>query len=450
VSVDLSAPHSLLDVLDHCARRVPHYRAIEPPRPGEAPTAALARFPLLDKAALRRAFPHGLVPEGASLAQALRSGELSFVGTSGTSGERVQVLWQQRWWDAQELEGFGLHSSMAPHVVRAGFREAVLTTPVCSGNLCHVAALPMEARIEGGRTLFLNQTVDPSAWRDADVLRMADELERFRPDALEADPAYLAWFAVRLARLGRAAPALRFIDVSYEFPTRSLLAQISRRFDAPVIDTYGSTECGFVFCACEHGRYHHNAAWSHVELLPLAHVDGASLLAVTPLGNPWLNLVRFDTGDVVREARESCPCGRAGVTLETIEGRLKDFVVAASGELVSVARVDRAIGAPPGLLQWRLVQSAALEVELELVPDEFEPLEVEPLVARLGDLLGVAPQARVLRSLPVEASGKFRPCRAEHVDVAGLAGVAPTGPGVERSVVDSPVVEGSAVEGALP
>lgn len=420
VTLDLAAPASLLEVLEHCARKVPHYRGIAPPRAGENASQALARFPLLDKAALRRAFPHALVPQDRELGAALRSGEISFVGTSGTSGERVQVLWHQRWWDAQELDGFRLHARMAAAVERFERREAVLTTPVCSGNLCHVGELAMDERVEGGRTLFLNQTIDPSRWRDADVLRIADELERFAPDALEADPAYLAWFALRLERLGRAPHEPEFIDVSYEFPTRALLAQIRRVFRAPVIDTYGSTECGFVFCACEHGRYHHNEAWSHVELLPLPRVEGAALLVVTPLGNPWLNLVRFDSGDVVRAARGVCPCGRGGLTLESIEGRAQDFVVAASGELLSVARVDACIGAQPGLAQWRLVQLAEQRFELELVPDEREALDVAGLVARLAALLGVEPRARAVRSVPIEASGKFRPCRAEHLDVAAL------------------------------
>lgn len=425
VTVGIVAPASLREVLEHCSHKVPHYRGIAPPRAGESVESALARFPVLDKAGLRRAFPQGLVPQDRVLSEALRSGEVSFVGTSGTSGERVQVLWHQPWWDAQELDGFRLHSLMEAAVERLDRREAVLTTPVCSGNLCHVAELPMEERIDGGRTLFLNQKIDPSRWRDADVLRMADELERFGTDTLEADPAYLAWFAARLTRLGRKPHEPRFIDVSYEFPTRSLLAQIERCFRAPVIDTYGSTECGFVFCACEHGRYHHNAAWSHVELLPLPRTNGASLLVVTPLGNPWLNLVRFDTGDVVRETRQRCPCGRGGVTLDVLEGRVQDFVVDAAGELVSVARVDRALGAPSGVLQWRLVQKDALRFELEIVPDELEVLDTAAAVARLSALLGAAPQARVVRSLPPEASGKYRPCRAEHLDVAALLRSAP-------------------------
>src|SRR5262245_23986516 len=102
---------------------------------------------------LRRSLAQ-LVPDDRTLASALHGGEISLVGTSGTGGERVQVLWHQPWWDAQELDGFQLNCSTGPHVLRPDYREAVLTTPLCSGNLCHVRALPMEERIDNERTLF--------------------------------------------------------------------------------------------------------------------------------------------------------------------------------------------------------------------------------------------------------------------------------------------------------
>ena len=47
---------TLLDVLTHCAQRVPLYRGVDAPRPGESSADALARFPLLDKATLRGAW----------------------------------------------------------------------------------------------------------------------------------------------------------------------------------------------------------------------------------------------------------------------------------------------------------------------------------------------------------------------------------------------------------
>ena len=46
-----------------------------------------------------------------------------------------------------------------------------------------------------GRLLFLNQTVNPANWTEADVFRMIGELDAFRPVVLEADPFYLAALA---------------------------------------------------------------------------------------------------------------------------------------------------------------------------------------------------------------------------------------------------------------
>ena len=418
VSLVQDPPRTLRAVLEHCARRVPHYRGIEPPRAGESDAAALARFPLLDKAGLRRGFPQAFTPEGELLPELLRTGELALVGTSGTSGERVQVLWHQPWWDAQELDGFAAHALAGSLAGREGYREAVLTTPVCSGNLCHVGALPMEERIEGGRTLFLNQTVDPGRWSDAEVLRMADELERFAPDALEADPAYLAYFAARLLALGRRPAEPKFIDLSYEFPSRRHLAAIARAFEAPCLDAYGSTECGFVFCECELGHLHHNTAWSHVEFLPVEELPGVARLVVTPLGNPWLNLVRFETGDLVRPAREACPCGAAGATLEAIEGRAQDALTDAEGKLVTLRSLDRALAGVQGILNWRLVQRGAREAQLELLGDGIEEPDLDAARAAVGARLGFEPRVRRTSSLPVEASGKYRLARAEHVDAA--------------------------------
>jgi phenylacetate-CoA ligase len=409
--------------LEHCATRVPLYRGVAEPESGlsaeEACRRLLERFPILTKDRLRGAFPHKLVPEGVVLADALKRREVSFVGTSGTTGERVQVLWHQPWWDAQERDGFQVHPLTRSLVDLPEYREAVLTTPVCSGNVCHQGRLAMEARTISDSLLFLNQTADPSLWTDDDVKRMADEIDAFAPTALEGDPAYLAYFAVRLERLGLRPRAPRFLDISYEFPSRRHVAAIARVFPAPILDAYGSTECGFVFMECAVGRHHHNHRWSHAEVAPLparAGLEGAGVLVVTPLKNPWLNLVRFDTGDLVRRANGPCSCGEDGLVLESFEGRLKDVLVRADGSVVTVRSIDRAVASTRGLLHYRLVQRAPREAELDLVATGLEPLDPREARSALGAVLGFEPHARVVPSVPVEASGKFRLAHATHLD----------------------------------
>ncbi len=419
----------LHEALTHCATRVPLYRGLPAPDRAldmeEACRRALEGFPILTKDRLRGAFPHKLVPDGVVLADALKKQEVAFVGTSGTTGERVQVLWHQPWWDAQERDGFRVNALTRSCVEQPGYKEAVLTTPVCSGNLCHVGRLSMEMRTLDENLLFLNQTADPSLWTDADVIRMADELDTFKPVALEGDPAYLAFFGVRLARLGRTPYRPKFIDLSYEFPSRRHVATIKRAFGAPVLDAYGSTECGFVFMECDAGKLHHNFAWSHAEIVPVNGLEGAGVLVVTPLRNPWLNLVRFDTGDLVRPATGTCTCGLAdGLVLESIEGRAKDCLVGPGG-LVTVRSVDRALASVPGLLHYKLTQRSPSELDLDLVADGFDPLHEADAAGALEPLFGARPSTRVVTSVPVEASGKFRLCRATHVDAEKMVRASP-------------------------
>jgi phenylacetate-CoA ligase len=239
----------------------------------------------------------------------------------------------------------------------------------------------MEARTLSEGMLFLNQTVDPGLWSDEDVLRMADELETFAPTALEGDPAYLAFFCVRLEKLGRKPYRPRFLDLSYEFVSRRHVAAIARTFGVPVLDAYGSTECGFVFMECDAGRHHHNSAWSHVEVTPLPGkpgLEGVGTLVVTPLRNPWLNLVRFDTGDLVRPATGPCSCGVSdGLVLEGIEGRSKDVLVREDGRILTVRTIDRALANVSGLLHFRLDQKGPREFELDLVADGLSPVSAD-------------------------------------------------------------------------
>lgn len=436
LALDVVPAGLLRHALDHCARRVPLYRGVAPPAPDEPAGAALARFPVLTKERLRGAFPHGLVPDGARLAEAIERGDVMFVGTSGTTAERVQVLWHAPWWSAQERDGFQPHPVAAAAVRSPGYREAVLATPVCSGTVCHVGRATMEERTHEA-TLFLNEKADPGLWTDADVARMADELERFAPVALEADPAYLAFLSARLRAKGRAPFRPAFIDLSYSLPSRLHARAIAAAWPGvPIVDAYGSTECGFVYCECPAGRMHPNPRWSAPELEPLAApgVEGLARLLVTTLQNPWLNLVRFDTGDLVRPASGPCDCGLAASPhgppqVARVEGRAADLVVAADGRLVTPRAVDDALAgarASTGdVLHARLVQRGPREADLELVPDAGATVDARAAAQAVAGVLGFQPRARAVRGVPPEASGKLRLCAATHVDAARLAAARP-------------------------
>src|SRR5205085_1503647 len=91
-----------------------------------------------------------------------------------------------------------------------------------------------------------------------------------------------------------------------------------------------------------------------------------------------------------------------------------------NGQLVTVRAIDRALAPIAGLLHYRVVQKSARDAELELVPDGFDPLDPASAADAVASVLGVRPRERVVASVPVEASGKFRLCRAAHVDADKL------------------------------
>src|SRR5258708_3289170 len=83
---------------------IPFYtkRGHAPPAPGASLDAALRALPVLFKKDVRAALPKQWVPAGSDVKGALASGDIELVETSGTTGDRVRVLWDNGWWPRQE------------------------------------------------------------------------------------------------------------------------------------------------------------------------------------------------------------------------------------------------------------------------------------------------------------------------------------------------------------
>jgi phenylacetate-coenzyme A ligase PaaK-like adenylate-forming protein len=404
------------DALGQAFGRAPFYRAWQAGDPG--PGAPLARrfaaLPVLTKRDLRAHMPKGFVPQDRDFKAAVSSGELELVSTSGTCGDRSTIVWYQPWWDGSEHAAATLHTGL-DRVINGSQREAVLTTPLCAGNICHMGDLTMESRTMG-RLLFLNVKPDPGHWTPADMDRMIDELNRFQPELLEADPAYLAILARYACERGAALHRPRFVSLTYEFPSRVHSRQIRRAFSGtPVLSSYGSTETGHVFTECEHGRLHQNTAYCRLDFQPLSarhEAPRVGRILVTMLRNPWVSLLRFDVGDLVRLAAEPCPCGRtAGLTAAAIEGRSRDVTFAADGRAVTVGRLDAALEGIDGLLAYQVEQHEPARHLFRYValPGAENGVAGEAL-ACLRPLYGPGAEIVAQRetALAPEPSGKFR------------------------------------------
>jgi phenylacetate-CoA ligase len=367
----------------------------------------LTHLPALGKRDLRRGFPKSLVRTHQDLRAAMHDEQVTLLATSGTTADRLQVIWEWAWWDPQEREAMRLNAQIAAAMGETQYCEAVLTTPACGGGTCHFGSRsPAERSIDG--MLFFNESADPTHWTEHEYERMLGEWCEFAPRGVEADPAYLAMIARAALQRGIRPPAPQFITLTYETTTRAMRRDVSQLLDAPLFQLYGATESGVLFMECEHGRLHPNERHSHVDLVPLPGTQRLARVLVTTLGRPWMPLLRYDIGDVVRiAASQECACGLAsdGPLLERIEGRASDCTEVA-GETITPLMLDDAIHSALGedatLEQWQL------HGDNLLVVDPASSRSAADAAQAVGARLERPIRGERVHFIAPEASGKYR------------------------------------------
>ena len=373
---------SAKSALETALSSVPAYRTWRRHDPG-ASADIFERYramPVLSKADLREHQFAAFVPEGRDLASALAKDEVELVQTSGSTSDAVTNVWCQEWWDASEASSWKLHAATAS--ARLGdHREAILASPRCVGFASEGGSLSMEQRTLW-HYLFLTEKADPAEWSAPFCDRMIEELGRFAPTVLEANPSFLSVLCRHAIKHGRQMHQPAVVTLTYENPSLIHLRHIHTVFRCPVVSSYGATESGYVFMQCEAGRLHQNVEHCHVDFQPLAPRHGGPMVGrilTTTFHNPWRALIRFDMGDLVRLAAEPCPCGRReGLTLDAIEGRVVNATFSLAGRLVTQREADAAIAQVDGIDQYELVQTGAAAVSVRYVSDTREAAAIEP------------------------------------------------------------------------
>ena len=360
-------------LLETALGKIPMYRSWKARDPG--PQASVddryARMPALTKLDIVVNFPGGVLPPEVDLSAALVKGEVQLIETSGTTGDKITNIWNQRWWDASEKSSWKLNTHLA-RIATGDHNEAILVNPRNVGIVSDEVPLLMEDR-RLARFLYLNEKTDPTAWTAEHMDRMIREIGIFQPPLIEANPSYLA----RLCRYASASGKTVFqpgaIVFTYEYPTRMAIAQIRRVFPAvPFTSSYGTTETGYVFLQCEAGRFHQNSDFCRVDFEPFKATHGGPALGrilVTPLHNPWSYLIHFETGDIVKlETGGRCPCGReSGLVLEAIAGRRANLTLTCEGRLVTLLELDTCLNHLPEVSMYQMVQLNQRSYELHLV-----------------------------------------------------------------------------------
>ncbi len=362
----------------------------------------LLRVPLLTKADLRER-------PGAMVALPFRGIPLHVNKTSGSTGVSVQVKYDEITGQlrramtlrSDEWSRWRLGERVAavwgnPEYVQRGWR----------GRLRNVLL---------ERATYLDTLkMDESAMR-----RFADTLRR-RPPSLLFGHAHSLYLFARFLRFGGDVPfrpkgIISSAMVLHDWE-REVIEDV---FGTPVTNRYGCEEVSLIACECEqHNGLHVNADGVFVEII---RADGSpaqsgerGAVVVTDLVNYAMPMIRYQIGDMATATDRECGCGRGLPLIERVEGRIADYVVTPTGEMISgISLTENFAMLIPGLVQLQIVQETASQFVFRIVRGaDFgdESLQVLEKLVRERFGCGVEYECDFVDRILPEPSGKYRFC----------------------------------------
>jgi len=143
-------------------------------------------------------------------------------------------------------------NAIAAHVATGAHREAILASALSVGPRSEGSPVDREHRMLVGSSSSTNS--DCGGMAEGHELRFllnCPITSRSPPKPIHRLMACLARFVWKTG-VDVYQPPL--ITLTYEFPSALQLRAIRRVFRSPIASSYGSTEAGYVFMECEHGR----------------------------------------------------------------------------------------------------------------------------------------------------------------------------------------------------
>lgn len=221
--------------------------------------------------------------------------------------------------------------------------------------------------------------LDTMEFTDDTVSRFAADWQAARPTLLFGHAHSLYLLAVHARRLG-----IDTIRPTGILSTSMMLlpherAVIESVFGLKVFDRYGCEEVSLIAAECEqHQGMHLNIEHLYIEFLreddtPAAPGEPGRII-VTDLMNRAMPFIRYQVEDVGVPSGRQCACGRGLPLMESVAGRVADFLIAPDGTRVAgVSLIENTLTKMPGIAQMQIVQETRELIRLNVVRAEDYP-----------------------------------------------------------------------------
>jgi phenylacetate-CoA ligase len=170
------------------------------------------------------------------------------------------------------------------------------------------------------------------------------ELNRFQPKLIHGYPSSIYLVAKHVVASGQTLEfEPRMVITASETLLDFQAATIRAAFGCKPYVWYGNTElCGHA-TECEHGRLHSQPTHSILRVVDESGLDVApgdeGTIVATNFVNRCMPLINYNTKDRAIVSRDqTCLCNRGGLLLDSIIGRVEDYVITSDGR--RVGRLD--------------------------------------------------------------------------------------------------------------
>ena len=184
---------------------------------------------------------------------------------------------------------------------------------------------------------------------------------------------------------------LKSILLTSETLSRDVRSYISTAFESHVYDFYGAAERACYIFTCEKGSYHIQPEYGFTELHPIDN-SGQCRIVSTGFWNLAMPLIRYDTGDQVLVADNTCTCGRQFPMVKEICGRVGDYIKTPTGKMFGVSILTHAFHVICGIdcfVESQIIQDALDHLTVKYIPSKsFKPDRIQEYSIKLKKIIG--------------------------------------------------------------
>ena len=232
---------------------------------------------------------------------------------------------------------------------------------------------------------------------NATLAAYIEKLESFDPVLLHGYPSSIYLLALAYKKYRRKKLSLKAVFTSSETLLDFQRKAMEDAFQVKVFNWYGNSEMSANIVECECGELHLKSEQSFAEILngdnKPCNPGEIGRIVSTNFNNVAFPLIRYDVGDMVTiSANQKSKCGRSGLLIEHIEGRIEDYIITPDHRIVG--RLDHLFKDSVNVLEAQIFQPSVNEIILRIIRSENYNIEDEKGILtearmRLGEAIGI-------------------------------------------------------------